>query len=100
MSDLLDILVPNLSSILICLNVKPFTRPTSGPLCPIAYHGGLRIFSVCKVVASEIFMQTVGSCLCLIMKFMKPTEPFDVSTLSLASKIPVVNAKPDDSVLG
>jgi hypothetical protein len=73
--------------LLINRHVKPFTCPASGPLGLAADHGGLRILSVCKVVASEIFMQTISPCLCLIMKFMNPVKPFDVSTLPLASDV-------------
>jgi hypothetical protein len=34
------------------------------------------------------------------MKFMNPTKPFGISTLSLASESLDVNVKPDDSVRG
>jgi hypothetical protein len=66
----------------------------------VAYHGGLRILSVCKVVASEVFVQVVSPCLRLVMKLMYPIEPFGVSTLSLALESLDVNAKPDNSVRG
>jgi hypothetical protein len=86
--------------LLISLHVKPFTCPASGPLGPAADHGGLRILSLHKVVASEIFMQTISPCLCLVMKFMNPTKPFGVSTVPLASESLDVNAKPDHSFRG
>jgi hypothetical protein len=66
----------------------------------VAYHRGLRILSVCKFVASKVFVQSIGPCLCLVMKLMYPTEPFDVSALSLASESLDVNAEPDNSVRG
>jgi hypothetical protein len=86
------------SFLFVCLNIEPFTCPTSGPLGPVADNRGLCILSVCQVVTSKFFMQTVSPCLCLIMKFMNPAKPFGISTLSQASERPDVNAKLDDSV--
>jgi hypothetical protein len=66
----------------------------------VAYHEGLRILSVCKVVASKVFVQTVSPCLHLVMKLMYLVEPFGVSALSLALECPDVNDEPDNSVRG
>jgi hypothetical protein len=82
------------------LNIEPFTCLDSGPLGPVVDHEGLCILSLCKVVASKIFMQTVSPCLCLIMKFMNSAKPFGINTLSLALECLDVNAKPGDSVRG
>jgi hypothetical protein len=66
----------------------------------VAYHRGLCVLSVCEVVASEVLVQVVSSCLRLIMKFMYPAEPFDVGALSLASKSLDIHAEPDNGVRG
>jgi hypothetical protein len=66
--------------LLIGLHVKPLVCPPGRPFGAVANHGGLSVLSVCKVVAPKVLVQTIGSCLRLIMKLVHPIEP---STLAL-----------------
>jgi hypothetical protein len=86
--------------LLIGLHVKPFVCPPGRPLGAVAYHGGLCVLLVCKVVASDVLVLAIGSFLRLKMKLMYPTEPFGVGTFSLASKSPDIHAKPNNGVQG
>jgi hypothetical protein len=45
-------------------------------------------------------VQTIGPSLRLIMKFVHPTEPFGIGTLSLASNSPNVHTKSNNSIGG
>jgi hypothetical protein len=87
-------------SLLVSFHIKPLICPASRPLGAVSNHRDLCIFSICKIIASEVLVQTIGSGLCLIMKFMYATKPFGIDTFSLASKSPYVNAKPNNSIWG
>jgi hypothetical protein len=50
--------------------------------------------------STEVLVQTIFSSLCLIMKFMHSTEPFDIGNFFLASESPDVNAKSNDNIRG
>jgi hypothetical protein len=84
--------------LLITFHIKPLICPPGRPFGAVAYHGGLCVLLVCEAVATEVLVQAVSSCLCLIMKLVYPAEPFGVGALSLASKSPDIYAEPDNGV--
>jgi hypothetical protein len=59
----------------------------------IANYWGLRIFSICEVVAAEVLMKTLHSGLRLIVQLVHPTESFGIGTHTLASESPYVDTK-------
>jgi hypothetical protein len=89
-----------LSSLLASFDIKPLACPASRPFCAVSNHRGLHIFSICKIIASEVLVQTIGSGLYLIMKFMYATKPFGIGSFFMASESPYVNVKPNNSIWG
>jgi hypothetical protein len=57
--------------------------PASRPLGTIPNHWSLLVFSIGKVVASEVVMKAACSCFGLIVEFVHSVEPFCISTHSL-----------------
>jgi hypothetical protein len=87
-----------LPSLLISFHIKPLICPATRPFGAVSHHRGLRIFSICKIIASKVFVQTIYSCLGLIMEFIDSAESFSIGTLSLASESPYVDTERDYSV--
>jgi hypothetical protein len=83
---------------LINFDIKPFSLPASWPFGTIADNWRLRIFTVSKIVAAEVFVQPIFSSFCLIMKLMCPVEAFGKRFYPLASEGLDVDAKPNDGV--
>jgi hypothetical protein len=78
--------------------MKPLVCPASRPLGVVPNHRSLHVFSVGKVVAFKVFVQTICSRLGMVVEFMDSAESFSIGTFSLASESPYVNAEPDYSV--
>jgi hypothetical protein len=71
---------------LINFDIKPFSLLASWPFGTIADNWSLRIFVISKIIASEVFVQTIFSSFCLIMKLMSPAEAFGKRFCPLASE--------------
>jgi hypothetical protein len=87
-----------LPSRLVSFHIKPLVCLVNRPLGMVPNHRSLRIFLKCKIIASKVFVQTICSCLGLVVEFMNSAESFNIGTLSLASESPYVDTEPDYSV--
>ena len=87
-----------LPSLFISFHIKPFTCPAGGPLGAVSNHRGLRILSVCKIVASEVLVETICSRLGLVMEFMNSAKSFSINNLSLASESSYVDTESDYNI--